>query len=643
MRTGWCSGCHSCAYCGDCRCARGVMGTASSVNAHAAKKAGIAKAVADAPSQAAVASKHGADSAHHRRHKHKKHRRDRDRPRRGSSGGGGGVDGRNSGTLVVAPTHESGLGGDGRVGSWPQPGPTQASMSLASVGSYPHSGAGSPNAMSGYVWLYPAQHPHDQRHGGATERPPPTRVWMEARLDEGVLVWTDASGPGVPAAFSSGVGFGAGGAGAGGGYGYDTYGATSQQQGQGQGRLDLSQVRSVFPGNSQHRKQSPTRRRGDDGDSSSSGGNDASDTPYAFTVVTWGASLLLQAPNAYEFVGWLSTLRSGVASWGGSTGTQLADYHTSASLAGQGVVMRSSGGHQSGSGGGGGGATTDALFRACHANDVHTIRYLLRGDPKLSSARDYAGDTAIIAAARAGAADVVRLLLRRGVDVTTANVDGQTALVAASGAGHLRCVDAIVRRHRKNNSQASSGGRRLQDKMAAHRASQEAVSALLDKQGLGGLTAAHAAAAGGHVRVLELLLLEGANPFVLDDSGWTVAHYACRCSRSVRCIALLCDAAVDLVDWWDTSGNTPLHIAASGGCVLCWLWLRVVTRHHARVGGIIIRIAHMLVLVARAQVGGRCPAAAANSCQPACPEPARAQAQTPRHHGPTSRVRVPTG
>ena len=92
-------------------------------------------------------------------------------------------------------------------------------MSLASVGSYPHSGAGSPNAMSGYVWLYPAQHPHDQRHGGATERPPPTRVWMEARLDEGVLVWTDASGPGVPAAFSSGVGFGAGGAGAGGGAG----------------------------------------------------------------------------------------------------------------------------------------------------------------------------------------------------------------------------------------------------------------------------------------------------------------------------------------------------------------------------------------------------------------------------------------
>lgn len=134
-----------------------------------------------------------------------------------------------------------------------------------------------------------------------------------------------------------------------------------------------------------------------------------------------------------------------------------------------------------------------------------------------------------------------------------------------------RCIDAIVRRHRRVHGRVDKEDKRARRmsstaaKLAAHRRSQGAVSTLLDKQGVGGLTAAHTAAAGGHVDALELLLLEGANPFVVDDSGWTVAHYAVNCSRSYECIALLCDVSVEVLGWWDTSGNTPLHVAASSG------------------------------------------------------------------------------
>ena len=343
--------------------------------------------------------------------------------------------------------------------------PSVASMSQSSVGSYshtPHPHA----AMSGYVWLYPPEYDRgtskydDDHQAEATLPPPPQRVWMEVRLTSGVLVWMDASGPGAPRVEQlDDIDAGGGG----GAHHYDAAGAIVADQDWHWGaarnnRLDLSEVRSVFAGRASRSTQSSPQLTWR---SSSSGSptkgrknNNTNDTPYTFTVVTWGASLVLQAPNAYEFVGWLSTLRSSVAAWGGGASTRgefrhpaaLADGAGVASGAGTTVTTTAN-------------ATRDGVFRACVGNDVHTLRYLLRSNPELVEATNDSGDTPMIAAARAGAVDAVRLLQRRGADMTATNIDGQTAVAAAAGAGHLRCVDAIVRRHRKNNSR--SGGHRM--------------------------------------------------------------------------------------------------------------------------------------------------------------------------------------
>lgn len=147
--------------------------------------------------------------------------------------------------------------------------------------------------------------------------------------------------------------------------------------------------------------------------------------PFAFTVSTYGANIMMQAPNAYEFAGWLAALR-----------TALYDYHHVAS----GIREADDGSAGGGAAGGTSSSSSDpkkAIFRAAADDDTHTMRYLLKGDMTLLETANHAGDTPLIAAARAGSSEVLRLLLRRGADVMSMNKDGQTALVAAAGGGHI--------------------------------------------------------------------------------------------------------------------------------------------------------------------------------------------------------------
>ena len=55
---------------------------------------------------------------------------------------------------------------------------------------------------------------------------------------------------------------------------------------------------------------------------------------------------------------------------------------------------------------------------------------------------------------------------------------------------------------------------------------------------------------------------------LLNKNGKSLLHFAVS-HNQVEVVAMLCEFAIDLLDWTDKSGNTPLHIAAKYGMVDC--------------------------------------------------------------------------
>ncbi|KAF4028502.1 putative WW domain-containing protein [Phytophthora infestans] len=83
-----------------------------------------------------------------------------------------------------------------------------------------------------------------------------------------------------------------------------------------------------------------------------------------------------------------------------------------------------------------------------------------------------------------------------------------------------------------------------------------------------GVTALHAAANAGDVKMMRLLCDAGAQPEKKDDNGWTALHYAAACSSGLEVINFLCEMLDDdFIDAQCTEGNTALHVAAGCGCL----------------------------------------------------------------------------
>ncbi|XP_029934624.1 transient receptor potential cation channel subfamily A member 1b isoform X2 [Myripristis murdjan] len=80
-----------------------------------------------------------------------------------------------------------------------------------------------------------------------------------------------------------------------------------------------------------------------------------------------------------------------------------------------------------------------------------------------------------------------------------------------------------------------------------------------------GLTPLHLASAGGHTKVVELLLRKGAL-FHCDYKGWSCLHHAASAGYT-QTMNILLSANVKLLDKTDEDGNTALHIAAREGHV----------------------------------------------------------------------------
>ncbi len=83
---------------------------------------------------------------------------------------------------------------------------------------------------------------------------------------------------------------------------------------------------------------------------------------------------------------------------------------------------------------------TDALIRAARAGHADVVKSLLAGGKADVNGRDDQGNTPLIEAARSGHDDVVQALLVARADAGAKNDQGQTALSLASGGGHNEVV-----------------------------------------------------------------------------------------------------------------------------------------------------------------------------------------------------------
>ena len=157
------------------------------------------------------------------------------------------------------------------------------------------------------------------------------------------------------------------------------------------------------------------------------------------------------------------------------------------------------------------------------------------------SARGESGHLALGLAVGQGHADIARLLLAAGADVS-ARPHGDTPLFAAVAGGHLTCA-IILLEHGANVDEG--------------RAATEADD---------GHSPLQLASALGHVGCVELLLKRGASHSVSDSQGATALHSASwqagpAHSRIVR-LLLQGGSAVDATD---ANGATALHLAAKYG------------------------------------------------------------------------------
>ena len=169
------------------------------------------------------------------------------------------------------------------------------------------------------------------------------------------------------------------------------------------------------------------------------------------------------------------------------------------------------------------------LALACdNASDYMVVRLLDAGaNPNIARTT---GETPLMTCARTGAADAVRALLARGVDLTVTDpLSGQTALMWAVGERHTEITRALVEHRADVQATTTRGNTAL---MIAARADEPELARILLDAGADvnasapdGTTPLMVATIRGNAALAILLLEHGADPDV-DATGYTPLHWA---------------------------------------------------------------------------------------------------------------------
>lgn len=151
---------------------------------------------------------------------------------------------------------------------------------------------------------------------------------------------------------------------------------------------------------------------------------------------------------------------------------------------------------------------TTALHAAAQYGHSSTARVLLRAGARADAQLPGSLATALHLAAAAGEPRVIRTLAAApGASLLSKTAQGCTPLHEACFRGHRAAAEELM------HAAVAAG-------------SNDALQALLGARDCGGASALHAAAAGGWVECVQLLLSNGADPSVRDLTGRTPAEYA---------------------------------------------------------------------------------------------------------------------
>jgi ankyrin repeat protein len=175
---------------------------------------------------------------------------------------------------------------------------------------------------------------------------------------------------------------------------------------------------------------------------------------------------------------------------------------------------------------------TSALMEAAVADDAGVLRTLLDRGADIN-AKNQAGATALMWAA--GDYDKTRLLLDRGAVLSASSDSGRTALMIAAGGGHATEIAQL-----------------LVEKGADARYAHDGYTVLME------------AAEQGDRELVDLLLKQGANVKSTNRVGWTALHNGAM-NGNTGIVADLIIGGADANARENFHGTTPLHWAAASG------------------------------------------------------------------------------
>lgn len=174
--------------------------------------------------------------------------------------------------------------------------------------------------------------------------------------------------------------------------------------------------------------------------------------------------------------------------------------------------------------------TLDDLFKAVELGDTSTVEALLERGMDVNST-NRAGNTILMEATREGKTDIVNLLIARKVRFNAQNAAGDSAIMIGALTGRYEIVQ-----------QLRKAGARID---------------------MPGWTALHYAAFGGHVRICQFLIAQGAPINAPAPNGTTPLMMAAR-EGQAEVVRILLNARADPNAKTDT-GRTALQWATASG------------------------------------------------------------------------------
>ncbi|XP_041927269.1 ankyrin repeat and EF-hand domain-containing protein 1 [Alosa sapidissima] len=220
-----------------------------------------------------------------------------------------------------------------------------------------------------------------------------------------------------------------------------------------------------------------------------------------------------------------------------------------------------------------------ALHLAAVANDTDMVEFLLSlaAHPNI---QDKKGRTPVMLAAELGHDTVISLLAKNHANMVLTDAEGQGVLFycISPTKRHMRCLQTVLS-GKANVNNVSASGKHVFVLACEHAQDCENMCISILERGANqnatdeatGLSALMEASRAGAIELVRAILCRGANPNMLDKKKMNAAHFAAEggyldiLQLLSACSANFAAAAVD--------GNTPLHLAAAGGFAECCRFL----------------------------------------------------------------------